>query len=121
MPRVKTGFTRSRRHKKVLKATKGFRGANNRLYKRAHEAYLHSGAYAYIGRKLRKRDMRRLWIVRINAGLKQIDESFRYSRFIKALKDTNIELNRKMLAELAATNFTAFSSIVKAAGLKSSK
>jgi large subunit ribosomal protein L20 len=118
MPRVKTGFTRHRRHKKVLKATKGYRGANNRLYKRAHEAYLHAGAYAYVGRKLRKRDMRRLWIVRINAGLRQINETFSYSRFIKALSDAKIGLNRKMLAELAATNFTAFTEVVKTAGMK---
>lgn len=118
MPRTKTGYTRKRRHKKVLKANKGYRGTNSRLYKRAHEAYLHAGAYAYIGRKLRKRDMRKLWIMRINAGLKQINENFKYSRFIKALKDSQIELNRKMLADLAATNFTAFSSVVKAAGMK---
>lgn len=118
MPRVKTGYTRRRRHKKVLKANKGYRRTNSTLYKRAHEAYLHAGAYAFVGRKKRKRDMRKLWIMRINAGLKQINESFLYSRFIKALKDTNISLNRKMLAHLAATNFNAFSSVVKAAGMK---
>lgn len=118
MPRVKTGVTRRRRHKKILKSNKGYTGTNNRLYKRAHEAYLHAGKYAYIGRKLRKRDFRRLWITRINAGLKQINPDFKYSRFIKALKDAQIELNRKMLAELAATDFTAFSDIVAKAGLK---
>lgn len=118
MPRVKTGTTRKNRHKKILKANKGFRRTNSKLYKRAHEAYLHSGAYAYVGRKKRKRDMRKLWIMRINAGLKQINPKFAYSRFIKALKDANIDLNRKMLAELAATNFKAFSDVVSAAGLK---
>jgi len=118
MPRVKTGFTRRRRHKKVLKTNKGYRRTNSTLYKRAHEAYLHAGAYAYVGRKKRKRDMRKLWIMRINAGLKQINEAFLYSRFIKALKDTNISINRKMLAHLAATNFSAFSSVVSAAGMK---
>ncbi len=112
MPRTKTGFTRHRRHKKVLKLTKGFRGTNNRLYKRAKEALLHAGQYAYIGRKLRKRDMRSLWITRISAGLHTIDEKFQYSRFMNAMKKANIELNRKMLAELAATDFTTFKSIV---------
>lgn len=113
MPRAKTGVTRRRRHKKVLKLTKGFRGANNRLYKRAHEAMMHSGMYAYIGRKLRKRDMRRLWITRINAGLKQVDEKLQYSRFINMMKKANVAINRKMLSELAATDFSAFKSIVE--------
>jgi len=113
MSRTKTGFTRHRRHAKVLKLTKGFRGANNRLYKRAKEALLHAGQYAYVGRKLRKRDMRSLWIVRINAGLKMIDETIQYSRFINAMKKTNIGINRKMLAEVAATDFETFKSIVK--------
>lgn len=117
MPRVKTGVTRRHRHKKILGHNKGFSGTNRRLYKRAHEAYIHSGMYAYIGRKLRKRDFRRLWITRITAGLKQIDENLQYSRFIKALKDTNISLNRKMLSNLAATDFDSFKSVVKAAGL----
>ena len=118
MPRVKTGFTRRRRHKKILKANKGYRRTNSKLYKRAHEAYLHAGAYSYVGRKKRKRDMRKLWIMRINAGLKQINESFSYSRFINAMKVANISINRKMLADLAATNFDAFRSVVTAAGLK---
>lgn len=113
MPRAKTGTTRRKRHKKVLKRTKGFRGTNNRLYKRAHEALLHAGQYAYIGRKLRKRDMRKLWITRISAGVKKADESLNYSRFVKGLKDKNISLNRKMLADLAATDFSAFSQVVK--------
>ncbi len=112
MPRTKTGFTRHRRHKKVLKLTKGFRGANNRLYKRAHEALLHAGQYAYIGRKLRKRDMRALWITRISAGLKSIDEKLQYSRFMSALKKANIELNRKMLSEIAIADFNTFKSLV---------
>jgi len=117
MPRVKTGITRRKRHKKVLSANKGFRGTNSRLYKRAHEAYLHSGQYAYEGRRLRKRDMRRLWIVRITAGLKQVSDSLQYSRFINALKTNKIELNRKMLADLAVSDFSTFSAIVKKAGL----
>lgn len=112
MPRVKTGTSRSKRHKKVLKLTKGFRGSNNRLYRRAHEALLHAGQYAYIGRRLRKRDMRRLWILRISAGLKQISEQLNYSRFIKNLKNTKVALNRKMLAQIAATDFDTFKEIV---------
>jgi large subunit ribosomal protein L20 len=112
MSRTKTGVTRHKRHKKVLNLTKGFRGTNSRLYKRAKEALLHSGQYAYIGRKLRKRDMRRLWITRITAGVKQIGDSLNYSRFIKALKTAKIELNRKMLAEIAVKDFDTFKEIV---------
>lgn len=113
MPRTKTGYTRHRRHKKVLKLTKGFRGANTRLYKRAHEALLHAGQYAYVGRRLRKRDMRSLWITRISAGLRMIDENLQYSRFINALKKANVGLNRKMLSEIAAADFTTFKNIVQ--------
>ena len=112
MSRTKTGTTRHKRHKKVLSLTKGFRGTNSRLYKRAKEALLHAGQYAYIGRKLRKRDMRRLWITRITAGVKQIGDSLNYSRFIKALKTAKIELNRKMLAEIAVKDFDTFKEIV---------
>ena len=93
--------------------TKGFRGTNSRLYKRAHEAMLHAGHYAYVGRKLRKRDMRKLWILRINAGVRQIDENMSYSGFMNLLKKAEITLNRKMLAEMAATDFTAFTKIVE--------
>ena len=114
MPRVKTGVTRRRRHKKVLKLTKGFRGTNNRLFKRANEALLHAGHYAYVGRKLRKRDMRKLWILRINAAIKEVDEKMKYSRFINALKKANISLNRKMLSEIAIADFKTFKDIVTA-------
>lgn len=115
MPRVKTGITRRKRHKKVLSSNKGFRGANSRLYKRAKEALLHAGQYAYIGRKLRKRDMRRLWIIRINAALTEIGENLKYSRFINALKKANIQIDRKMLAEIAVSDFKTFKEIVKTA------
>lgn len=113
MPRVKTGVVRRRRHKKILKANKGYRGTNSRLYKRAKEAYLHAGAYAYIGRKLRKRDMRSLWITRIGAAIRQVDPELSYSKFMKQLKDAGIMLNRKMLSELAIVDFTAFTNLVK--------
>ena len=112
MSRVKTGVIRHRRHKKVLKLTKGYRGTNHRLYKRAKEALLHAGQYAFIGRKLRKRDMRKLWIMRINAALTKSETSFNYSRFINALKKANIALNRKMLAEIAVRDEGVFKSIV---------
>lgn len=115
MPRAKTGVTRRRRHKKIIKSNKGFRGTNSRLYKRAKEAFLHAGKYAYIGRKLRKRDMRKLWILRINAALTEMGEGLKYSRFIHALKNSKIEINRKMLAEIAVTDFKTFKDIVKAA------
>lgn len=113
MPRVKTGIIRRKRHKKVLDATKGFRGANNRLYKRAKEALLHAGQYAYVGRKLRKRDMRKLWILRINAALKEVGENLQYSRFINALKKMNIQLDRKILSEMAISDFKTFKEVVK--------
>lgn len=113
MARTKTGTVRRQKHKAILKHNKGFRGANTRLYKRAHEAYMHSGMYAYIGRKLRKRDMRSLWILRISAAIKQVDEALSYSRFMKQLKDAHVALNRKMLSELAIADFTAFTKLVK--------
>lgn len=113
MPRTKTGTTRRRRHKKVLGLAKGFRGTSSRLFKRAQEAVLHSGQYAYIGRKLRKRDMRKLWITRISAAVKEADPSYSYSRFIADLKAAKVELNRKMLSEIAVRDFMAFSQIVK--------
>ncbi len=112
MPRTKTGFTRRRRHQKLLGRTKGFRGANTRLYKRAHEADLHAGQYAYIGRKLRKRDMRSLWIVRISAALKTVGEGLNYSRFMNLLKKANVNVDRKILADIAVTDFETFKSIV---------
>ena len=109
--RVKTGFIRKRRHKKVLKRTKGFRMTKGRLYKVSKEADLHAGQYAYIGRRLRKRNMRRLWIQRINAALSEFD--LKYSRFINLLKKAKIELDRKILAEIAVRDPKVFSQIVK--------
>lgn len=108
--RAKTGTVRKRRHKKILKQAKGYRMTRSRLYKVAKEAVLHAGQYAYHGRKLRKRDFRRLWIQRINAALSETDLS--YSRFIKKLKDNQIELNRKILAELAVNHPEVFFKIV---------
>lgn len=112
MARTKTGTVRRKRHKKILKLAKGFKGTNNRLYKRAHEAVLHAGQYAYAGRKLRKRDMRKLWIIRINAGLSAIEADLNYSRFIHALKESNVDLNRKMLADLVVNDIDTFKEVV---------
>lgn len=114
MPRVKAGTTRHKRHQKVLKLTKGFRGTNHRLFKRAQEALLHAGQYAYVGRRLRKRDFRKLWITRISAALLSITEfKLSYSKFVGGLKTAKIELNRKMLSELAIADFSAFKKIVE--------
>lgn len=112
MARIKTGPTRRRKHKKVLQATKGYRMSYHRLIKRAKEALLHAGEYAFAGRKQKKRDFRTLWIKRINAGLSTIENAPSYSKFINALDVQNIKINRKMLAHLALKEPKAFESIV---------
>jgi len=113
MARVSTGPYRRRKHKKILKQTKGFRMSYNRLIKRAKEALLHSGEYAYAGRKQKKRQFRTLWIKRINAGLKGIEGAPSYSQFIKGLSDNNIRLNRKVLSHFAVHNPSIFEQVVK--------
>ncbi|HDS30627.1 MAG TPA: 50S ribosomal protein L20 [Firmicutes bacterium] len=110
MTRVKTGYTRRRRHKKVLAATKGYRGARGTRHKAAKEAMIKAGVYAYRDRRNLKRDFRRLWIVRVNAACREA--GLTYSQFIKALKDNNIQLNRKVLAEIAVRHPDAFRNIV---------
>lgn len=110
--RVKTGPTRKRRHQKVLQRTKGMRMTKGRLFKVSREADLHSGQYAYNGRRLRKRDMRKLWIQRINAGLSQLQTAPKYSRFINLLKVKQIHLNRKILADLSVSDLPVFNRIV---------
>ena len=109
--RVKTGIVRKKRHKKVLKLTKGYRMTKSRLFRVAKEASLHAGQYAYHGRKLRKRNFRTLWIQRIKAALSTTDLT--YSLFIKTLKDNKIELNRKILADLAVNHPKVFQNIFK--------
>jgi large subunit ribosomal protein L20 len=111
MPRVKGGVITRRRHNKIKTAAKGFQGANNRLYKRASDAVLHAGEYAFAGRKDRKSDFRRLWTTRINAAVRSMGLS--YSAFIKKLAENKIELDRKVLADLAVNSPTAFAAIVK--------
>lgn len=111
MVRTKTGPTRRKRHKKILQITKGFKWGRSRLVKVAKEASLHAGQDAYIGRKLRKRDLRRLWIQRINASLTPFN--LKYNRFIHGLKEAKIELDRKILADLAINDPEAFKAIVE--------
>ena len=113
MARVKTGFTRRKRHKKVLKLTKGQFGARSRTYRRANEAMMKSLWYAYRDRRTRRRDLRRLWIARINAAARINGTT--YSRFIHGIKKSGITINRKMLADLAVNDPKAFSAVVEKA------
>lgn len=113
MPRVKTGKTRRRRHKKTLKLTKGQFGTRSRLFRRANEAMLKSLWYAYRDRRTRKRDLRRLWIARINAAARLNGTT--YSRLIHAMRQADISLNRKMLADLAVRDPNAFTAVVEKA------
>ena len=110
MARVKGGPQGHLRHKKILKITKGQRGAKHRLFKRANEAMLKSLWYATRDRRVRKRDMRKLWIARINAAARLNGTT--YSKLVAALKKANIELNRKMLADIAVRNPQAFAAVV---------
>lgn len=107
--RVKTGVVRRRAHKKILAKAKGFWMERNRRFKVANEAVLHAGQYAFNGRRIRRRDFRKLWIIRINAALRPFDTS--YSVFIKKLKDNKVDLNRKMLSEIAINDPATFKSI----------
>lgn len=108
MPRTKS--VSARRHRKVKKAAKGFKQARRQRVRGAKEALLHAGQYAYIGRKLKKRDLRKLWIVRLNAAVRE--HGLKYSSFIKSLKDKNIELDRKILADIAVKDPNTFKQIV---------
>jgi large subunit ribosomal protein L20 len=108
--RVKGGPRGHQRHKKILKITKGQRGAKHRLFKRANEAMLKSLWYATRDRRVRKRDLRKLWIARINAAARLNGTT--YSKLVSALKKANIDLNRKMLADLAVRNPQAFAAVI---------
>jgi large subunit ribosomal protein L20 len=110
MARTKTGTTRRHRHKKVLKMMKGQFGTRHQTYRRANEAMLKSLWYAYRDRRTRKRDLRRLWISRINAAARLNGTT--YSRLIHAMKGAEITINRKMLADLAVRDPDAFASVV---------
>ena len=110
MPRVTRGVTAHARHKKVLKQAKGYYGARSRVYRVAKQAVIKAGQYAYRDRRNRKRQFRSLWIIRINAAVREYDLS--YSRFIAGIKKANIEINRPMLSEMALSNTKAFAQVV---------
>lgn len=109
--RIKRGVVSHRKHKKLLKSTRGYRGTRGKLVRVAREAALHAGAYAYHGRKRRKRDFRQLWITRIGEATKK--EGLSYSVFVNNLKKAKIELDRKILADLIVNDPQAFSKIVE--------
>lgn len=113
MARVKGGYTTRRRHKKILKLAKGYWGRKSKLFRPANEQVLKSLAYAYRDRRTRKRDFRRLWISRINAAARL--HGLSYSRLMHGLKQAGVRVNRKMLAEMAVNNPTAFAEIVNVA------
>ncbi len=113
MPRATYSVPSHRKRKKILKNAKGYWGGRHRLYRTAKEAVDRAMAYAYVGRKLRKRDFRRLWIARINAAARL--NGITYSQLMSGLKRNNIELNRKVLADLAVRDPEAFKSLVQAA------
>ncbi len=113
MARVKRGVNAKKRHKKILKLSKGYYGAKSKLYRTANQAVTKSLTYAYIGRKQRKRDFRKLWITRINAATRMHGMS--YSKFMGGLKKANINLNRKVLSELAIHNPDDFAKLVETA------
>jgi len=110
MPRVKRGVIARRRRKKILKLAKGFRGAKGKLYRSAINAVWKALSYAYRDRKVRKREFRKLWIMRINAAVRQYDLS--YSKFIYLLKKKNIGLDRKVLADMAVNDPQGFEKLV---------
>jgi large subunit ribosomal protein L20 len=111
MARVKTGPVRRKRHKKILKITKGQYGTRSKLFRRANEAMLKSLWYSYRDRRTRRRELRKLWIARINAAARMNGST--YSRFMHALKTADINLNRKMLADIAVRDPGAFKALVE--------
>jgi len=113
MPRVKRGVAAHKKHKKILQMAEGHRATRSRLIRPAHESVMRSMAYMYRDRRTRKRDMRRLWITRINAAARMHGVS--YSKLMHAIHTANIEVDRKILAEMAVHDEVAFSALVKAA------
>lgn len=111
--RIKRGVTAVKKRRKILKAAKGYFGLKSTNYRIARQAVMKSGNYAYVGRRLRKRDMRSLWIARINAGARA--NGLSYSKFMHGLKVANIDLNRKSLAEIAVTDAATFTKLAETA------
>ena len=111
MARVKRGVTASARHKKILKKAKGYYNARRKVFRAAKQAVIKAGQYAYRGRRLKKRDFRALWIQRINAGTREL--GLTYSKFIAGLKKAGIEMDRKVLADMAARDPAAFKAVVE--------
>ncbi|MGI6469210.1 MAG: 50S ribosomal protein L20 [Syntrophomonadaceae bacterium] len=119
MPRVKRGITAHRRHKKILKLAKGYRGSKSKLFRVANEQVMKSGQYAYIHRRLKKRDFRRLWIARINAAAR--NNGLSYSRLVHGLKVAGVEINRKVLSEMAINDPQGFTRLTEVAKQSISK
>ena len=113
MARVKRSLNSKKKHKKVLKLAKGYYGAKSKLYRPANEAVMRALRSSYAGRKQKKRDFRKLWITRVNAAARMNDMS--YSRFINGLKNANVEIDRKMLADIAMNDEAAFAKLVEVA------
>jgi len=113
MTRIKRGVTKRRRHKKLLKLTKGHHAGRHNLFRQANESMLHALSYAYAHRKEKKGDMRRLWIIRVGAAARE--HGISYSQFIHGLKLANIDLDRKALSDLAMNESSAFAEIAEAA------
>ena len=113
MARVKTAIITRKKHKKILKRAKGYYGAKHYRFRMAKQAVMKSGMYAYVGRKDKKSDFRKLWITRINAAARQ--NGLTYSRLIAGLKKANVAINRKMLAELAVSDEKAFTELAEIA------
>lgn len=113
MPRAKSSVVSRKRHKKILKLAKGYRGAKSKLYRVANQQVMKSLLYAYRDRRARKRDFRKLWITRINAAARM--NGISYSRFINGLKLAGVEINRKMLADMAVNDAQAFGRLVEIA------
>jgi large subunit ribosomal protein L20 len=111
MPRVKRGINTHKRHKKLLERAKGFRNGRRTLVKRATEALLKAGQFAYRDRRTKKRDMRRSWIVRINAAVRP--HGISYSQFMAKMKEQNIDVNRKMLSDMALNDLDGLNALVK--------
>ncbi len=113
MPRVKGGVISHKRHKKILKLAKGYRGSKSKLFRVANEQVMKSGQYAYIHRRLKKRDFRKLWIARINAAAR--NNGTTYSRMVHGLKVAGVDINRKLLAELAISDPQGFTQLAELA------